>query len=142
MITSIFICLGLCLSLSAWGQDPSQDEDLDPASQEALSKTQYLLHDKKKRDEAISKDAKAQNADAFVKKITGGDSKLDSEVYALAADVFAAVVKDAKGDPAKMKEAMDRFSKNPEGFASKWTPEQRAKLKQLSEKIPQAHLLK
>ncbi len=106
------------------------------ATQQSLTKTQQLLKDKKARQAVIAKDPTAKEADDFTKNLMGSD-KLTGEVYSLAAEVLAIVVKDAQGDPVKMKEALEKFARDPASFVEKWTPEQRAKLKKLSGEIPQ-----
>lgn len=112
------------------------EDKLDQHSQEALKKTQELLNSSQQRQEAINSDPQAKKADDFVKNLTG-NSNASSEIYELAAEVFASVVKDAQGDPAKMQEAISKFSRDPASFANQWTPEQKQKLKELSGKLPQ-----
>lgn len=110
-------------------------EGIDGHDQEALQQTQQLMKDKKAREAAIAGDDKAEKADDFLKKIVGGDAKMTEEVYALAAEIFATVVQESGGDAAKMQEKLAEFARNPASFAAKWTPEQKARLKQLAEKL-------
>lgn len=121
------------MSIAAFAEDPAK---IDSASQEALEKTQQLLNDKDLRREAIGKNPKAIKADGFLNDLTGGDSKLNDEIYFLASEVFTIIVNDAGGDVQKMNEALASFSRDPSKFAEKWTPEQRAKLRELSSRLP------
>ena len=100
----------------------------------ALVQTQELLKDRESRA-AASKSGDAQKTDAYIQQMTG-NAELTDEVYELAAEVFSQVVKDSKGDSSKMQKALDDFSRNPASFAEKWTPEQKAKLQKLSDKMP------
>lgn len=113
-----------------------QQQGLNTSSQEALIQTQQLLNNKTERENKIASDPLAVQADAFTKKLMG-DAQLTDEVYALAAEVFAIVVQNADGDVNKIHQAVDMYSRNPASFADKWTPEQKAKLKKLSDKLPQ-----
>src|SRR4051812_12689884 len=81
----------------------AEEKKLDAASEKALSETQELLNDKTQRKEAIKKGgAKAKAADDFVNQLTGGSDSVTDDVYALAAEVFANVVKESGGDGKKM----------------------------------------
>jgi hypothetical protein len=111
---------------------PAQAE-LDEHDQKALKDTQELLTDKEQRREAVERNAKSRAADRNARDLFGG--QMTDEVYALAADVFANVVKSANGDAKKMQEMMAEFRRNPAAFAASWTPEQKAKLKALAEKL-------
>lgn len=114
---------------------PSLRADDATVNADATNKTQQLLTDPNARNKAIATDPKAQQADAFIKNLTGNDAALTEEVYSLAADVFANVAKDCKGVVGKMKECMEKFTKNPDQFTATWTEAQKVKLKQLEEKL-------
>lgn len=130
----IAVCL---ISIQVFGQSSDgASTSIDNASSKALSQTQDLLNNSEARNKAIQGNSRAESADNFVKKATGGNAQTSNEIYGLAADVFANVVKDAHGDPKKMQEEIDKFEKDPSAFAAKWTPEQRAKLKALSQRLP------
>lgn len=111
-------------------------QNLDAASGQALKQTQSLLQNPSKREEFSKNSAKAKAAEAYVNKITGGNTKTSQEIYSLASDVFANVVKGSHGDPAKMQKELEKFSRNPAAFAATWTPEQREKLRELSKQLP------
>src|SRR6185437_4064601 len=98
--------------------------------------TQDLLRNQADRQKAINGDSKAQSADGYVNNITGSNQQTNNDIYGLAADVFTNITKDSKGDPQKMQEEMDAFSKNPSAFLNKMTPEQRQKLEDITKRIP------
>lgn len=109
-------------------------QHLDSASQEALQKTQELLKDPAARRQAIKGDPKGQSADKMVDQISGGGTAKE-DVYGLASDVFAELVKETGGDAKKMEDLLAQFARNPAAFTERWTPEQRARLKALAEKL-------
>jgi hypothetical protein len=112
------------------------EQELDPYSKDALTKTQDLLNSQVKRQEFIDKDQKAKAADDFVKQNVSSNPQINNEIYGLAADVFEKIAKDANGDATKMKEALDNYLRNPAAFAEKWTSEQKSKLNSISNKVP------
>ncbi|MEK6554504.1 MAG: hypothetical protein AABZ31_04640 [Bdellovibrionota bacterium] len=125
----IFLSLSLSFTASA---------ELDAASKEALEKTNSLLKDKKQRDAYNKTDAKAQQADAFAHKVGGSEAGTQS-IYELSAKVFEKLVQKYNGDPAKMKEVLERAQKDPAGFAnSEFSAEELKALRELSSQIPAA----
>lgn len=116
-------------------------QGLDVHDQKALSETQQLLKDKNQRDEFVSHDDKAKAADDFLKSVLGKDNTgLTEDIYALAGEVFAQVVEQSQGDIRKMQELLANFQRNPASFAETWSPEQKAKLKSLAEKLNKPQL--
>ena len=63
---------------------------LDAASQEALEKTNELLLDSNKRQEAIKGDKKAQQADSYAESIGGAHKE---EIYGLTSKIFEKLMK-------------------------------------------------
>ena len=110
---------------------PVVAEDLDKASKEALDQTVDLLNDPQKIEEAKKSDPKAKQADKTLDSL-GFSASEKSEVYGLSSQIFEQIVKEANGDPAKMQKILMDAMKDPEAFAKKWTPEQKAKLKKLT----------
>ncbi len=98
-------------------------EELDKASQEALEKTVEVLKDPKKQ-----KDNKKLDS-------LGLSAAQKKEVYGLSAEIFEQIVKETGGDATKMKKILEDAMKDPESFAKRWTPEQKAKLKGLSSEV-------
>lgn len=126
---SMLIATGATVSVHA------EDPTMDPVSQEALKKTQQMLRDAKERSKAVSQDPQAGWMDNHVRSL-GGSETNTQEIYGLAADVLENIAQEANGDPAKMMELLDRAKKDPNGFAARFTPEQKAKLKELGQKLP------
>ncbi len=60
---------------------------------------------------------------------------MSEDIFALAADVFAIIVTESGGDVSKMNESLEKFKRDPAQFAAKWTPEQKARLKKLAERL-------
>lgn len=113
---------------------PAKAEELDKASQEALQKTTELLTNRAQREEAIKKDTKAQGADKMVDQVSGGGQNKE-DVYGLASDVFADLVKETGGDAQKMQELLQKMARDPASFANRWTPEQRARLQRMADQM-------
>ncbi|MBI2607108.1 MAG: hypothetical protein HYW49_13620 [Deltaproteobacteria bacterium] len=112
-----------------------QERGLDPASQEALLKTQQLMRDAKLRQSAVGSDPKAKDMDSKVRDFAGSDENTQ-EIYSLGADVMENLVKESGGDPEKMQKLLDEAKKNPSAFAARFSPAQKAKLNAVAEKIP------
>src|SRR5690348_7596925 len=112
-------------------------EDLDPGTAKALQQTQELLKDPAARAQAAQGDAQAAAVEKQVEQL-GGTPQNTQAIYDLAADVLGNVAKDAQGDPDKMMQLLEKASKNPEAFGNQFTPEQKQKLRELSQKLPQA----
>ena len=108
---------------------------LDAYDQEALQKTQELLKNSVERNQAIQKDDKAKAVDKHVQQMFGGDAQATDDIYKLAAELFADLAKDSKGDPEAMKKFLEEFHRDPAAFAKQWTPEQLHRLKELSNKV-------
>lgn len=128
--------LALPLTVQAQSRAPSsRPQGLDAASQDALEKTQQLLTNRIDREEAIKKDPKAQRADGMVQSLFGADASSSDAVYQLASEVFSQIVRESNGDAKDMQKRLESFKRDPAAFAASWTPEQKAKLKALSDKI-------
>lgn len=122
----------------AFAQTSSQQ---DKATQEALGQTQQLLRDKQQREKALQQNPQAMEQHKRVQQLTGSEKNTDA-VYDISADIMDNLVKDANGDPQKMQELMQQAQKDPAAFYNKLTPEQKARIKALSEQIspqPQAN---
>ncbi len=107
---------------------------LASAEDQALEQTKNLLRDRDAREKSV-KDTKGAKAMQDVKNLTGGDAVAEDEIYGLASDVMPILMEEAKGDPNKMMQILEEAKNNPEAFAKRWTPEQRKRLKTLSEKL-------
>jgi hypothetical protein len=92
-------------------------DELDAASQDALEQTQRLL-----TTPALRKQA--------------GAPEHSDEMYGLASDIFEDMVKQAGGDPLKLQQMVIEAQKNPQAFAKKLSPSQRAQIKGMAERAP------
>jgi len=109
-----------------------QEAKVDP-----LKETQSMLTDKKKREAAIKEEgSKAQQADHLAEKIAGPQGKDD--MYALSADLMVLLEKESGGDPDKMMKILEQAQKDPEAFYNRFSPEQKAKVKAITEKMPKS----
>ncbi|MDZ4661033.1 MAG: hypothetical protein SGJ18_05380 [Pseudomonadota bacterium] len=113
---------------------PVVAEELDKPTQQGLEQTVDLLNDSEKLEAVKNNDPKAKNLDKNLDSL-GFNAQQKKEVYGLSAQIFEQIVKETKGDPVKMQKLLEDAMKDPEAFAKKWTPEQKAKLKGLSAEV-------
>ncbi|MBI3541678.1 MAG: hypothetical protein HY075_00165 [Deltaproteobacteria bacterium] len=111
-----------------------QGKELDAASTEALDKTKKLLADPKEREKAVAADARATDADQNARQAAGGSEANTQKLYELSAEVMDTITRESGGDPEKMQSLIADALKNPEAFAAKFTPDQKARLKAIAEK--------
>lgn len=109
----------------------AQDED-KKSFDNSLNKTQELLRSKEQRDSALKETDAAKKVDERVKSLAP-DSKTEQDYYDLAADIMNNY-REGK-DEEKMKNSIEEGSRDPSAFLNGLTPEQRAKVKALSEKM-------
>ena len=121
MMTLVF---GLLLGTARAG-----DQDNFDAS---LTQTQQLLKNKNERSQAISESKNAQKADEQVKKLAP-DGESYEEYYKLASEIMNNY-KEEKNEEG-MKKSIDEAKRNPADFYNNLTPEQKKKIKALSEKL-------
>lgn len=118
---------------------PASAEELDLASQEAALRTRQMLENPELREQAVSKSAEAAFMHRQAESL-GGSPENTEEIYGLASDIFAELVKQSGGEPLKMMELLEKAKKDPKAFADKLTPEQRERLSRLANKIPESSL--
>ena len=99
---------------------------------DSLNKTQQLLKDQSQRNKTVSETTDAQKADSQVKNLAP-DQKTQDEYYGLAADILNNY-RDAK-DEEGMKKSIQDGLRDPASFFKNLTPEQQAKIKELSGKV-------
>ena len=112
-------------------------DNLSANNEEALRKTQALLNDPALRANAAMENQKTKDASQYVRDLTV-KSGTEQEVYALSAQVMDNLVKQTGGDPEKMFKLLEEAGRNPSAFAANWTPEQKAKLHELANRIDAA----
>jgi hypothetical protein len=102
----------------------------DPAGE-----TRKLLVSPDARGKNTDQDPKAKKADDYAKSVAG--SKENSQaLYELSAEIFSRLEKQANGDPEKLQKLMIEAARNPAAFGETFTPEERKKLKEVSDRSP------
>jgi hypothetical protein len=96
-----------------------------------------MLADPASRGQVIASDPTAAEVDRQVQGMAGTPA-LAQEVYGVAAEVFADLVRDTGGDAGRMNEALDQAKADPAGFAAMLRPETLERLRALSVKISDA----
>ena len=125
------------LSLLAFTPAPLRSQTLDSQSTEALAATLRMLTDPAARGQVIAGDPSAAEVDRQVQGMAGTPA-LAQEVYGIAAEVFADLVRNTDGDPRRMSEALDQAKSDPAGFAAMLRPETLDRLRELATKISDA----
>ena len=128
MIRYLFILLTAMLTALSTSQALGASEEQINA--EALQKTQALLRDPNQRAKAASDSSKAAASMKSTESLVGKENS--QETYELSADIFANLVKSSNGDPSA---SIESIQKNPEEFYKSLTPEQQARIHELSKKI-------
>jgi hypothetical protein len=116
---------------------PLRSQSLDSQSTEALAATLRMLTDPVARGRVIAGDPSAAEVDRQVQGMAGTPA-LAQEVYGIAAEVFADLVRNTDGDPRRMSEALDQAKSDPAGFAAMLRPETLERLRALATKISDA----
>ena len=129
MIRLKAVPLAALLALAAVG--PAGAQALDPASQDALTKTLQILLDPNARAGEVAKNSQATAVDQQVRSLAGSDA-LTQEVYAVAGQVLAELAQSAGGDAQKMLQAVERAKTDPVGFAAMLSPATQQRLRDLS----------
>ena len=112
-------------------------DELDPLTQQSVEKTQALLTNPEARGAAVQSDPKARDADATARKVTISDANTEA-MYQLASELFGSLARESGGDPQRMSEILRGATADPESFAAKLTPSQRAELEQLAKSVEAA----
>jgi hypothetical protein len=114
---------------------PSSAE-MDAASQEALTKTQKVLTDPVKREEAFTENPKMREGERAANQLVGGNSHQKEKIYAITAQVLETLAQKSNGDLAAMQEIITRAQQNPEKFMQEYfSEEQKAQVRQLANEI-------
>lgn len=116
---------------------PLHSQPVDSQSTEALAATLRMLTDPAARGQVIAGDPNAAEVDRQVQGMAGTPA-LAQEVYGIAAEVFADLVRNTDGDPRRMSEALDQAKSDPAGFAAMLRPETLDRLRELATKISDA----
>lgn len=107
------------------------DPKKEAISKEAVQATQKTLRDEKSRAEIIEKSKAAQQNDQKTAEIAGSAENKE-KIYDVSADIMA----NFEGKSMDEMEAiLKQASKDPAGFMKSLTPEQQAKIKEISRQI-------
>jgi hypothetical protein len=124
------ISLLACLAAAA----PARGQALDPSSAAALAETLKILTDPAGRGAATAGSPTAKDIDRQVQSL-GASPEISQEIYGLAGEVFADLVKSTGGDTGKLLEILQRAQTDPNGFANALSPATLEHLRELSTKI-------
>ena len=117
---------------------PLSAQGMDAASTDALAQTLRMLTDPAARGGAVAGGGdRAAEADRAVRRLAGSP-ELSQELYALAADVMAELVRGTGGDVGKMTAALEQARPDPAGFAAMLSPQTLARLRALAVKLSDA----
>lgn len=92
---------------------------LDPASNEALRKTQNVLVDKNEREKVKANDASLQKVDKDLESLVGKDGDKEA-LYKAASKIMNDLAQETNGDADKMQLIMQQAQKDPKGFYEKY----------------------
>jgi hypothetical protein len=124
----VLALLGIVTQVSA--------QTTDSSSADSLAATLKILTDPAGKD-AIGANPAAVAIDRQVQALTGSP-ELTQEVYALAGQILAELVKSTGGDIGKLMQTIERARTDPAGFAAGLSPQTRQQLSDLSAKIDAA----
>jgi len=116
---------------------PAPAQAMDPTSADSLAAALKVLTDPAGRGALIGSNPSAAEVDRQVQALTGSP-ELTEEVYALAGQVFADLMKSAGDDMGKLADSLSRARTDPAGFAAELSPETLQRLVALAAKISAA----
>lgn len=121
----------------AWGLSLTTQvmaEGMDDGTKKALDETLGVLLSPQQRQELISKDKKALEADQFAFAV-GGNAENQQKIYELSAKIMKDLAEKTGGSPEEMMKLLEQAQKDPASFASKFSVEQQKELKDLAAEI-------
>lgn len=124
----------IALTLNAVGTKGWAGNSIDRSSQDALLKTLETLTQPQLRNQAIQQNPNAQLIDQQIKTLAGSEANTQ-QIYELAAEIFQTLTENSGGDPHKILSALENAKNNPKVLFDLLTPAQKAKLKNISQKI-------
>lgn len=104
----------------------------DQQSRDAVKSVQTEMKQSNFGQKASELSPEAKAVAERVKKLAGSPEG-EAQIYSLAADILGNM-KDMP--PEQMEKLMSQAQNDPEGFVNSWTPEQKQKLKTLTERLP------
>lgn len=100
-----------------------------------MNQAQQVLRSPSERQDVISRDQKAQQADQFATQAVGNDPALKNEMYNLSADVLNHVMKMSQGDPAKAQELLMNAMKDPKKFMNSLPAAEQDKIRGIANSV-------
>ncbi len=104
----------------------------DAETQQAVKEVQEQMKSPSFHQNAAKQSKEAAAVEKQVKDVSGSPEN-EQAMYEFAAQILGNM-KD--NSPEEMRKMLMDAQQNPEAFANSWTPEQKQKLKELSERIP------
>jgi hypothetical protein len=132
-LSFLLLSSALAAALSATSALAGDASSLSSVDQAALAQTQALL-----QSSSLLKDYdKGNSAPAVeaIQKLTKGDAKTQAEIQSLSAEIFASLVQETQGDPAKLEELLLQAQKDPLKFEAGLTAAQKAQLHSIAGEI-------
>lgn len=103
--------------------------------QNALNEAQQVLRSPGERQEVISRDKKAQQADQLATQAVGGDPALKNEMYNVSADILNHVMKASGGDPEKAQALLMKAMKDPKQFMNSLPAAEQDKIREIANSV-------
>ena len=133
-----FCALAISLILGAFSQVEAsfaagEATKLDPASQEALQKTQTMLTNPAIRSATLKEDQNAKSHDGSMRQ-TFGTEKTE-EIYKISSEVMDKLVKETGGDVMKMMEILAKAQRDPASMHPYFSPAQQQKIQEMAKQI-------
>ena len=126
----------LFLFAGVFGCSVALGNGLDSNAQESLQETQKILTNPMLRNKSVQDLNTPASKDALNNAHKLGDATGQTEaLFQLSSQVFEQMVKESNGDSAKLEKMMPEAQKNPEKFFNSWSPEQKAKVSEIANKI-------
>ena len=131
ILSFVIYLLSAVMPQEGFAQGPSANPKKEIISKEAVQSTQQNLRNEKARSQIIGESKAAQANDQKTSELAGS-SENKEKIYDISADIMA----NFEGKSVEEMEAiLNQASKDPEGFMRSLTPEQRAKIKEISQQI-------
>lgn len=105
---------------------------LDKDQEAGLQQTRQMLENSQERQAVIDKDANMKKTDQQVRSLAGENT---DDVYRLSSQIMERITHEANGDPTKLQQLMEKAQSNPEAFANSLSPDEKAKLQDLSKRV-------
>ncbi len=127
-LAAVLLALSLAASTaSAVGAEPMGANE--PATQEALRKTQEGLTNPAARTQMLKGDTKGQAQDAKVRQMLGTNTE---GAYKLSSEILEKIVVEAGGDATKMQAIVNQLMSNPQALEKYLTPAQRDEIRRMA----------